>query len=208
MQTGKSALILIGYQNDYFSPTGILAGALETPGRVRDILDRTVRLIKGLESSDVSIIHTPILFTPGYAELRDPVGILKLIRDVGAFRRDSEGGATVDELLQFGPRILEVPGKRGLNAFSNTELDSELRARGIRQVVLAGVVTSICIDSTARAAAERGYAVSVLSDCTGGRTALEQDFYCREVFPLYARVITSDDLLKELSGWLAPSTTT
>ena len=82
-----------------------------------------------------------------------------------------------------------------LNAFSNTELGATLEARGIEEVVLAGVVTSICIDSTGRAAAERGYRVSVLEDCTAGRTDFEQEFYCGSIFPLYARVVRIDDLI-------------
>ncbi len=55
-------------------------------------------------------------------------------------------------------------------------------------------MTSICIDSTGRAAHERGYRVSVLKDCTAGRTDFEQDFYCDKVFPLYAQVIDSEEL--------------
>jgi nicotinamidase-related amidase len=107
----------------------------------------------------------------------------------------------------MGARILQVPGKRGLNAFSSTRLDEVLKDRGITEVILAGVVTSICIDSTGRAAHERGYGVTVLSDCTAGRTRFEQDFYCREVFPLYARVRTSDEVAAELiSGSLVPET--
>ena len=93
-----------------------------------------------------------------------------------------------------------MPGKRGLNAFSNTALEHELRARGVTDVVIAGVVTSICVDSTARSAHDKGFTVHVLSDCTAGRTRFEQDFYCREVFPLYATVMTSVELLEELAG--------
>ncbi|RME36395.1 MAG: isochorismatase family protein, partial [Deltaproteobacteria bacterium] len=65
-------------------------------------------------------------------------------------------------------------------------------------VVLAGVVTSICIDSAGRAAHERGYRVHILEDATAGRTQTEQDFYCREIFPLYAEVLTADGLLERL----------
>jgi nicotinamidase-related amidase len=60
------------------------------------------------------------------------------------------------------------------------------------------VVTSICVDSTGRAAYDRGYKVSVLSDCTSGRTTFEQDFYCENVFPLYAEVIDHVQFLQRL----------
>ena len=158
------------------------------------MLDNTVKLIESLSTTDALIISTPIVFTQSYEELVEPTGILKTIVDVGAFKDGEKGAETISELNDFGERILEIPGKRGLNAFSNTDLDETLRGRDITNVVIAGVVTSICIDSTGRAAHERGYRVSVLKDCTAGRTDFEQDFYCDKVFPLYAQVIDSEEL--------------
>ena len=190
----KTALVLIGYQNDYFADDGALVGALEGGWR-QIMLQNTNRMLDALQDTPVTIISTPIQFTPGYEELVEPAGILKTIVDVGAFREGTPGSATIDDLRRRGDRILEIPGKRGLSAFSNTELGATLEARGIQEVVLAGVVTSICIDSTGRAAAERGYRVSVLSDCTAGRTDYEQEFYCGSIFPLYAEVVEIDDLL-------------
>jgi nicotinamidase-related amidase len=116
------------------------------------------------------------------------VGILRTIKEVGAFSAGTTGAETVPELQRFGDRILEVPGKRGLNAFSNTNLHDLLSRHSISHVVFAGVVTSICIDSTARSAHDRGFRVTILSDCTCGRSMEEQDFYCQDIFPLYANV--------------------
>ena len=190
----KTALVLIGYQNDYFAPEGALVGALEDAEWRVKMLDNTVNLIESLSATDALIISTPIVFTQNYQELVEPTGILQTIVDVGAFKDGENGAETISELSNFGDRILEIPGKRGLNAFSNTDLDETLKERGITDVVIAGVVTSICIDSTGRAAHERGYRVSVVKDCTAGRTDFEQDFYCDKVFPLYAKVIESREL--------------
>ena len=200
MRPEQTAILLIGFQNDYFAEDGILHSALEDPGRVAAVRDRTVSLLSRLEPSPVTVVSTPILFTEDYRELVDPVGILKTIKDVGAFRADRSGGETIPELRAFGGRIIEVPGKRGLNAFSNTSLMELLRELDIRDVVIAGVVTSICVDSTGRHASDVGFDVTILSDCTAGRTIYEQDFYCREIFPLYASVKSADDLLSELGA--------
>ncbi|MDP6528204.1 MAG: cysteine hydrolase family protein [Gemmatimonadota bacterium] len=124
MDSGKSALILIGYQNDYFAPNGILHHVIEEASRVSGVLQNTLDLVERVSSTDMLIVSTPILFTENYEELVDPVGILKTIKEVGAFREDTQGGKTIDEIARFGDRIVEVPGKRGLNAFSNTELEA------------------------------------------------------------------------------------
>jgi nicotinamidase-related amidase len=93
-----------------------------------------------------------------------------------------------------------VSGKVGFNAFSNTTLEDVLSSRGIENVLVCGMVTSLCIDSTGRAAYERGYNVTVVSDCSSGRTDAEQDFFCENVFPLYGRAASSTELLDEMSS--------
>ena len=198
MKNSQRVLLLIGYQKDYFSQDGILRAAIEESSRTNRVVERTVALLDLAVKTDMLIVETPIVFTENYAELLEPVGILKTIKDVGAFKRGQPGSDTIDEITGYGDRILKVPGKRGLNAFSNTELEHIMVQRDIREVILAGAVTSICIDSTGRAAHERGFKVTVLSDCTCSRTNFEQNFYCENVFPLYAQTLTGAQLSEEL----------
>lgn len=198
MDPQQTALVLIGYQNDYFATDGVLSRVIEEASRVTGTLANTIDLLERLSSTPVLIVSTPLGFTSDYNELTDPVGILKTVKEMGAFKAGTKGTETIPELRRFNKRILEVPGKRGLNAFSNTDLDSLFQQRAITNVILAGVVTSICVDSTGRSAFERGYKVTVLSDCTSGRTTFEQDFYCENIFPLYAEVIDHNQFLTRL----------
>jgi nicotinamidase-related amidase len=195
MKPQKIALVLIGFQNDYFSKDGILRRVVEESSKVTGILTNTINLIKELE--DVLIIATPIIFSENYSELIKPVGILKTIKEVGAFKKDSIGSQTISELTQFKDKIIEIPGKQGLNAFINTTLEAVLKENNITNVAFAGTVCSVCIDSTGRSAFEKGFDVTMLSDCISGRTVFEQTFYCEDIFPLYANVINSKELLIE-----------
>ncbi len=197
MQLSKTAIIFIGYQNDYFAEDGILRGAIEESANTNSVIDNTLRVIETVLDGPDKLIQTPIHFTDTYEELREPVGILKVIQDVGAFRKGQPGSDIIDPFKAYGDRIQIVDGKRGLNAFSNTELERTLIQSNVENVVLAGAVTSICIDSTGRAAHERGYKVFILEDCTAGRSNFEQRFYCENIFPLYANVLHSNDFLAE-----------
>lgn len=199
MNTQDTALILIGFQNDYFADNGILKDFIDESAQETQALENSLSLIDRAAKSNLLMIQTPIQFRDDYSELGQPVGILRAIKEVGAFKRSSAGGAVIEQFEAFGGRIMTVPGKHGLNAFSNTELESTLHDRRIKNIVLAGAVTSICIDSTGRSAHERGFNVFVLSDCTCGRTKMEQDFYCEQVLPLYAEVMSSQDVLNKLS---------
>ena len=59
----KTAVVLIGYQKDYFADDGRLVGALEGDWR-RTMLENTNRLLDGLQNTAATVISTPIQFTP------------------------------------------------------------------------------------------------------------------------------------------------
>jgi len=191
-QTVNKAIILIGLQNDYFSEDGILKEVVEESSKVSNIIENIINLVERLDNT--LIISTPIIFSEDYNELVDPVGILQTIKEVGAFKKGTKGAETIDQIKAFGDKIIEIPGKLGLNAFANTSLEETLSSKNIEEVILAGTVASICIDSTGRSAHEKGFKVTMLSDCISGRTVFEKDFYCENVYPLYAKITTSDKI--------------
>jgi nicotinamidase-related amidase len=200
MDTKHTAIILVGYQNDYFAANGILRGVIEEPDRVDKVLANTLDLLNAVVPTDMTLISTPIILTQDYRGLAESVGILGTIKESGAFKAGTVGADTIPEMLGYGDRILYVNGKQGFNAFSNTELHRVLVERGIRHLLLAGMITSLCIDSTGRAAYERGYRVTILSDCVSARTAPEQEFYCQNIFPLYAEVSDSRQIIEQLAA--------
>ena len=203
MTPANTALILVGFQNDYFAGDGILRPVLQDGGHVDDVLARTLNVIEAVKDTDMLMVTTPIIFSSDYAEVTQSGGILRAIKDAKAFQDGTVGAQTIPELAAYGDRIIEVPGKRGLNAFTQTQLERVLADHGTDTVVMAGAVTSICIDSTGRAAYERGKSVVVLEDCTTARTQVEQEFFCTTVFPTYGTVMTADGLLDELGLQIA-----
>lgn len=203
MKPEKTALLLIGFQNDYFASDGILKEVVEESSKVTGVLNNTLNLINELDNA--LIISTPIIFSEDYAELIEPVGILQTIKEVSAFKKGTSGSQTISQFDQFKDKIIEIPGKQGLNAFLNTSLEAVLKENNITNIAFAGTVCSICIDSTGRSAFEKGFHVTMLSDCISGRTVFEQEFYCKEVFPLYAKVISSKELIAEMNNNIQPN---
>ena len=198
MRPQNTALILIGYQNDYFASDGILNAVISDSVAAVGTLKNTLQLLEDLTKTDTTIITTPIVFSPDYRELKNPIGILKTIQEIGAFKEGSRGSETIPEIEVLGDRVIQIQGKQSLNAFSNTGLQAALKKRDIQNVVIAGAVTSVCIDSTARSAFEDGYSVTVLSDCTAGRTHAEQEMFCNSIFPVFSHVTTSQEFLADL----------
>jgi len=164
MDPETTALILVGYQNDYFAQDGILRGVAEEPNRVDQVLGDTLVFIERAAPTGMTIISTPIVLEPDYRALAEPIGILNSIKQSGAFKAGTARADTIPELIAFGDRVMYITGKVGFNAFSSTTLETVLAERAIRDALMAGIVTPRCIDSTGRAAYERGYNVTIPSD--------------------------------------------
>ena len=194
-----AALLLLGFQNDFFHPDGALYAAVEQSVVESNVLANAIEAVERAIDCGVPVFNLPLLYSPDYSELRNPVGLLAQIRDIGAFRRGSPGAQVVPEILAFDEKVTTLHGKTGFNAFFGTQLEETLIATGIERVGVAGIVTSVCVDSTARASAECGFRTTVLSDCTAGKTKVEQDFYCENVFPSYAEVLTAEEWIQDLS---------
>ena len=191
----KPALILIGFQNDYFHESGALHAVVKNSIDHAKVLQNSLKLIDAFVPR--LIISTPISFSSNYSELGEAVGILKTIQDVKAFQKNTFGAETIDQLKAKGPKILELPGKISFNAFEHTDLEAVLKANDIDEIILAGAVCSVCIDSTGRAAFEKSYKVTMVADCIAGRTVEEQQLYNESIFPIYANVVNHGDLVVE-----------
>ena len=90
--------------------------------------------------------------------------------------------------------------KQTWGAFHRTDLDAQLRARGVTQVVIAGIATSMGVESTARAAYEHGYHVVLATDAMTDSTAEAHGHSVEWVFPLLGETATSEEIVLALEA--------
>lgn len=98
----------------------------------------------------------------------------------------------VDGLAQPGDIRIT---KRQWSAFHGTELDLQLRRRGVQTIVLGGIATNIGVESTARQAWEHGYALLIAEDITSGTSAESHAFAFDHIFPRISRIVNSTNLV-------------
>jgi nicotinamidase-related amidase len=96
-----------------------------------------------------------------------------------------------DKLAQPGDILIT---KRQWGAFHGTELDLQLRRRGVTTIVLGGIATNFGVESTARQAWEHGYEVVLVEDACTGPAADLHGMAIRHIFPRISRVVTSPDI--------------
>lgn len=176
IEPGKTALVVVDMQNAYASPGGYLdiagfdiAGAAAATGRV-------VAAVEAARAAGIQVIFLQNGWDPDYVEAGGPgspnwhkSNALKTMRARPELKGTllAKGGwdyALVDALAPR-PGDIVIPKTR-YSVFFNTNIDSVLRARGIRTLVFAGVATNVCVESSLRDAFHLEYFGVVLADAT------------------------------------------
>ncbi|MFX0203899.1 MAG: cysteine hydrolase family protein [Candidatus Hodarchaeota archaeon] len=192
----ETAIVLIEFQNDFCKPGFPLYPGVEKQLKEIGTIENTVNLVKKAKDKGVLILGVPIFFEPDYKDLGASVGIKGAVKNTGAFRKGTEGAEFIDELKPYVDQFVE--GKRGLCGFHGTNLDAILRYRNIKNVTIAGFLTNICVESTARTAYDLNYRVTVLKDCTAANSMEEQTYAETKLFPLVGEVLTYQEFLEKL----------
>jgi nicotinamidase-related amidase len=102
---------------------------------------------------------------------------------------------------ELGPREGDVViTKRNWGAFYGTDLELQLRRRGIRTLVIGGISTNFGVESTARDAFERAYELVLVEDAMAGMSAEAHRFAVTEIFPRFGRVRSTEQVLAALGA--------
>jgi len=90
--------------------------------------------------------------------------------------------------------------KNAWNAFTNPDLDRELKKKGITGIVLAGISTSVGVEGTARAASELGYNITFAQDATTDTNAEAYEHSIKRIFPRLGEVDDTDRIIEVLAA--------
>lgn len=198
IDSSTSALLVLHYQNGLVRHEGVFAFS-GTAAQVEKhgCLAKTAAVLEASRAAGIPVIYVNIEFRPGFPELKKPTyPLIESIQERNAFLRGS-WDAGVPEELAPGPDDIVVINFDS-SAFSHTDLDCILRAKGVKQVVLAGIATNWVVESTTRYGAELGYDVTVLADCCQGFTDELHNFAIANTLPYYATIAQSADFIAAL----------
>jgi len=166
-----TALVMIDFQRDFVDPGGFGEALGNDVSLLRRAVPPAEHVLKAARARGLMVIHTREGHRPDLSDCppaKKARGRLAAgIGDPGPMGRilvrGEEGHDIVKELYpEPGEPVVDKPGK---GAFFATDLDGILKNRGIRQLVVCGVTTEVCVNTTVREANDRGYDCLVLEDC-------------------------------------------
>lgn len=168
-----SALLIIDMQRDFLEPGGFGETLGNDVSRVRCTVEPNRRLLSAWRAAGLLVIHTREGHRPDLSDL-SPAKKLRgrskmSIGDAGPMGRilvrGEPGHDIIPELYPLSSEpVIDKPGK---GAFFGTDLHAILQNRGIQKLVVTGVTTEVCVNTTVREANDRGYECLVLEDCVG-----------------------------------------
>jgi nicotinamidase-related amidase len=200
LAASRAAMLIIDMQRDFLEPGGFGDALGNDVSLLRKTIAPTCRLLDAARRAGLTIIHTREGHRPDLADLppakkargRFATGI----GDAGPMGRilvrGEPGHDIIPELYPLpGEPIIDKPGK---GAFHATDLDAILKNLGIAQLIVCGVTTEVCVNTSVREANDRGYDCVVVSDCVGS--------YFPEFQEMGLRMIKAQG---GIFGWVAPS---
>ena len=209
VDTGRTALIIIDMQRDFLEPGGFGAALGNDVSRLKAAVGPCADVLAAARRADVLVIHTreghrpdltdapPIKVERGDPALRigapGPMGRILI--------RGEPGHDIIAELYPAaGEPVIDKPGK---GAFYQTDLELMLKNRGIETLLVCGVTTEVCVNTTVREANDRGFRCIVLSDCCASYFPEFHDVGLKMIKAqggIFGSVSTSMPVIAALSG--------
>lgn len=194
-----AAVLIVDVQNDFCAE----GGAMHREGRPLSLVQTMVpcltRFLEAARAAYVPCVWIRNVYNTNANWYLSEVWLEQATRRRrGLYIREPvcEPGGWGGEFYQIAPRPDEaIVTKHRYGAFESTDLDLVLRSRGIRTVIMTGVATNVCVETTARQAFLRDYYVVFTADCTAAYSEAEHDATLRNIDQFFGQVVTADEVI-------------
>lgn len=205
---GNVALVIIDMQNEFLSDQGYFAVKQGWPVHTfQERIDNCVRLRKAAKESGCKVIYTATGYAPdgsdAYVARHRILPTIFLEKDGNPRKPDAaviKGSWGAEIIPELAPDADDyVVHKQRFNAFYQTELELMLRCWDVKTLIVCGMITEVCVESTIREAFVRDFDVLEVSDGVGSWSQERHEASLRAVDFSYGRVVNTQDVLAMLA---------
>lgn len=197
LNPSTTAVIAVHMQNDIVNADGAFGGFFAAQAAERNVIDVVGTLQDAARTAGATVVYTRVAFNDDYSDLNANSPLLGMVAQNHCLVDGSDKAQVVSQLT---PRDgdLVVTHKR-VGGFADSELDAQLRERGIDTVLFAGVATNASVEGTARQASDLGYRTVIVADaCSAADTGAHEASISS--LGLLAEITTSAEAIGALQG--------
>lgn len=199
MHARDTALLLIDLQVAFCDENGSMAGQGRDIATMQEAAGLCNDLAASARRSGVPVIWTKMAFSADYSDGGVLTGWLRPnLERVGALRRGSDDVELSRVVVPH--RDDAIVEKTRYSALIGTSLDAHLRSVGARRIVVAGVTTSMCVDTTVRDLGQRDYKVFVCRDACADFDAERHEAALAAMEFGFARIVDMNTAIGILGG--------
>jgi ureidoacrylate peracid hydrolase len=193
LEVSDTVLVVIDVQNDFCAKDGYFDRTGADLDLVEPAVSNMIELISAARSAGVRIIYVKSHYDPVYLSRTQNERRRRVGWDIPLCRQGTWGA----EFYRVAPTDGDVVViKHRYDSFFNTDLELILRSNDIRNLVLAGVATNVCVESTLRSAFFRDFEVVLAEDCCAARTMPAHNATLENVRRHFGLVAKNSDILQ------------
>jgi ureidoacrylate peracid hydrolase len=192
-----AALIVVDVQNDFVSPEGSAAKRGDDVGAAVAMVPNLSRLIEEARRVGLTIIY----IRTTHSDWTDTPSWIYRTSQKSGLNTCREGSWGAEFYDGISPLTSErIVTKHRYSAFINTDLNTVLKARGIQSVLVCGVATNVCVETTARDGYMYDYYVTMIDDCSAAYDAKLHMGTLENIRRHFGLVASSHEIIETWSG--------
>ena len=192
-----AALIVVDVQNDFVSPEGSAGKRGEDVGAAMAMIPNLTGLIDQARRVGLTIIYIRTIHSD-WTDTASWVYRTSQKSGLSTCREGSWGAEFYDGIAPLPTERVVI--KHRYSAFINTDLNTVLKARGVQSVLVCGVATNVCVETTARDGYMYDYYVTMIDDCSAAYDAKLHMSTLENIRRHFGLVASSNQIIETWSG--------
>ncbi len=189
----STALLVVDMQNGFLGENGGMAKLGFDSKLLQKAIPGCIELVKIARERDIPIIFTQYIYEQDFRDGGIQVEeIFPGIKEVALCAKGSDDSMIIDELKPKGGEL--IIEKNRPSSFYSTRLESYLRSQKINNLVICGVTTNICVETTARDSAQRDFGTYVVSDAVAEVDDFRHAISLKAMEHMFAKLVKVSDV--------------